>query len=64
MAGNTIKVSRSGPKSVPQPDKARFLHGTYPPEPSFTRVKPAAASERDYSKTKPLSGNTGMTGLS
>lgn len=64
MASSTVKVSRKGPTSVPQPERPRFLHGTYPPEPQIARVKPGVANEREYGKTPPLSGNTGLTGLS
>lgn len=49
--------------SVAQPSM-RMLHGTYPPSPSLPHpsVKPQAAGTRDYAKTKPLFGDTGMTG--
>lgn len=49
--------------SVAQPS-SRLLHGTYPPSPTLEQpsVKPQAASTRDYAKTKPLFGSTGVTG--
>lgn len=67
MAG--VRPSQKGTTSVPGPSSARFVHGSYPPSASKPmRVKPAAASSRDYGKPDDMPpipfGNTSMTGRS
>lgn len=68
MASRTIKASKGGPKTVPQPENASFVLGSRPAvlrAPSLQRIKPDKASTTDYSKAvPPLAGDTGMSGLS
>lgn len=67
MASRTIKATKGGPKSVPQPENANFVLGSRPAvlrSPTLQRIKPDKASTTEYGKDPPLAGNTGMSGLS
>lgn len=71
-----INASKSGHKSVPTPGvRPSFVLGSRPDtlrSPAVPRVKPAAASTRQYGKTSPSApgpqlagaGDTGQTDLS
>jgi hypothetical protein len=62
----TVKYGKP-PKTVPKPERFPFVYGTYPPAPKIPRevkIKPQDSSKRDYSKSPPLSGDTGTSGLS
>lgn len=66
-----FKGPSKGPTKVVNPRPAKFVRGTWPPTPEpmyqqtqdALRIKPGAASTRDYAKQPPLDGNTGTTGL-
>lgn len=62
---SSVKTGKGVTMSVPTPERPKFIHGTYPPDPTLPKniIKPSKAPKRDYGKAVPLSGDTGMTGM-
>jgi len=66
MADFGISTSKKGPSSVPLPPwRAQFVWGSEPRNLRAPRIKPITdKTPRDYGKSKPGFGNTGMGGES